>query len=155
MKKTLDYKINTYLTIAENHFFAGDKEKAGRIYEKAVEMSENNSYFLEEETKARVKELRKVFPKKLTVDNKIMTYLEMAQRLHNSNNVEAGSRAYGKAWKLYIDNMDNIEENTMKCVLHLWNLFHKKKTYGSEYSKKCYRVEDKILTREYEIWSND
>lgn len=70
------------------------------------------------------------------LDKRILFLLKKASNCKNrgNENVQAyGKACFDKAWRMYIDNQNVVEENTIKCIYHIKELFYKKKTYGSEY----------------------
>lgn len=57
-------------------------------------------------------------------------------------------------WELYINNMEEVSLETIKLIHHISKNHTTKKTYGSEYSKECYNMENRILARQEAIYED-
>ena len=90
--------------------------------------------------------------------NKVEFYIKSkltnADMWYNKGEIEKAKECYSEAVKLWTKNQNEVHEHYLKCIIHLQNKYKPKKTYGSEYDNRCYKIEDKILTRQEEIWQD-
>lgn len=90
--------------------------------------------------------------------NKIEFYIESklknADMWYNKGEKDKAIAVYKEAVKLWNENVDEVHNHYVECINHLNNKYIPKKTYGCEYDKKCYNIENKILERQEKIWQD-